>query len=145
MPLKKYYWAYLGLYWLFNIILLLISLMVEFGSSLSFLTAFIAAIVVGQMFVKDQRRAPSSVEKKRLVWASLVISWGSSLFLTVLALVFMAWAGENMAFFSQISASGGLIAMVLVAILVLFAISYAMTSWAYGGLTRKFAAIIQNK
>lgn len=140
MPLRKYYWAYLGLYWLCNIILLLVSLMVEFNSSLSFLTAFIAAIVVGQLFVKDHRRAPNAVEKKRLVWASLAISWGSSLCLTLVALAFMAWAGEDMAFFSQIFASGGLTSIVLVALVVLLAISYGMIRWAYGGITTRMAA-----
>lgn len=140
MPLRKYYWAYLGLYWLFNIILLLVSLMVEFNSSLSFLTAFIAAIVVGQLFVKDHRRAPNAVEKKRLVWASLAISWGSSLCLTLVALAFMAWAGEDMAFFSQIFALGGLTSIVLVALVVLLAISYGMIRWAYGGITTRMAA-----
>lgn len=139
MPLKKYYWVYFELYWLFNIILLLVSLMVEFGSSLSFLTAFVAAIVVGQLFVKNHRRTPTASEKKRLVWASLAISWGSSLGLTLLALLLMTWAGENMDFLSQIFVSGSLTLIVLLTIVVLLAISYGMIRWAYGGLTTRLA------
>lgn len=143
MNLKKYYWAYFGLYILFNVILLAISFFIDFGSSLSFLTAFMAAITTGQLFVKDQFRAPNPAEKKRLLWASLAISWGSSLVLTLVALGFMAWAGENMAFLSQSLSSGIGLAIILIVLIILFLISYAMISWAYGGMTSRLAVKIK--
>lgn len=143
MSLKKYYWAYFGLYLLFNVILFAVSFFIDFGSSLSFLTAFIAAISTGQLFVKDQLRAPNLVEKKRLVWASLAISWGSSLVLTIIALLFMAWAGENMAFLNQTLHSGVFMLMMLAILSVLFLLSYAMTRWAYGGMANRLALKIR--
>lgn len=143
MSLKKYYWAYFGLYLLFNVILFAVSFFIDFGSSLSFLTAFIAAISTGQLFVKDQLRAPNLAEKKRLVWASLAISWGSSLVLTIIALLFMAWAGENMAFLNQILHSGVFMLMMLAILGVLFLLSYAMTRWAYGGMANRLALKIR--
>ncbi len=143
MNLKKYYWAYFGLYILFNVMLLAISFFIDFGSSLSFLTAFMAAITTGQLFVKDQFRAPNLAEKKRLLWASLAISWGSSLVLTLVALAFMAWAGENMAFLSQTLSSGTGLAIILIVLVILFLISYAMISWAYGGMARMLAVKIK--
>ncbi|RYY78161.1 MAG: hypothetical protein EOO69_11930 [Moraxellaceae bacterium] len=138
MSLKKYYWAYFGLYILFNVILFAVSFFIDFGSSLSFLTAFVAAISTGQIFVKDQRRAPNPAEKKRLVWGSLAISWGSSLLLTLVALALMTWAGDNMAFIQTLR-SGVFLLTMLVILMVLLLISYAMTSWAYGGMANRFA------
>ena len=102
-----------------------------------------AAITTGQLFVKDQFRAPNPAEKKRLLWASLAISWGISLLLTLVALAFMAWAGENMAFLNQTLSSGIGLAIILIVLIILFLISYAMISWAYGGMARMLAVKIK--
>lgn len=142
MSLKKYYWVYFGLYVLFNVILFTVSFFIDFGSSLSFLTAFIAAMSTGQIFVKDQSRAPIPAEKKRLVWGSLTISWGSSLVLTIIALALMAWAGEDMAFVQTLRSAVFLLIM-LATLIVLFLISYAMTSWAYGGMAQRAANMLK--
>ncbi len=144
MSLKKYFWIYLGIYIAISILIMVISAFIEIGNGPGIMVPFIAAMTTGQYFVKDHFRIPDAAEKKRLVWGSLAISWGASIIVAVIFVALQAIVGD-LSSLKQMVSSGGFMLIMLLILAVVFLISYAMTSWAYGGLLNKLAAKINNK
>lgn len=139
MSLKKYFWIYFGLYLAISIILTVIGLFINIGSGPSIIVPFAAAVSTGQFFMKDHLRAPDAAEKKCLVWGSLAISWGVSVIALLVILAVIKATGEDISQFTEMASSGVFLAIMLVMLILVFLISYAMTSWAYGGFLTKMA------
>lgn len=139
MSLKKYFWIYFGIYLAISILLSVVGLFIDIGSGPAFIMPILAAITTGQYFVKDHSRIPDAGEKKRLVWGSLAISWGTSL---IFAAIFVVLQGitSDLTEFRKMASDSGFIFFMLIILAVIFLMSYALTSWAYGGLLTKMAA-----
>ena len=143
MSLKKYFWIYFGLYLVLSALIAVIGAFINIGSGASIIAPFAAAVSTGQFFMKDHLRAPDAAEKKRLVWGSLAISWGASVIALLVILAVIKATGEDISQFTEMASSGMFMAIMLVILILVFLITYAMTSWAYGGFLTKMAAKIK--
>ena len=132
-PISTYWlyfaFAYVGMLILFAIVSMFIS---SAGSSGSVIAPFIAAMIIGQFFVKKENRTPNDSERNSLTMGSFLI------FLAInAALLGLAFYGGAL---GEISGIGGF-AMILGLMLALISVLvFFMMRWAYGGLTRKYAA-----
>jgi len=127
--------VYIGMTVLFAVISSFVS---SAGSTGSVIAPFLAAMVVGQIFVKSEKRAPNNEERNRLTFFSfgvfLVIN------ISLISLAFSAGAFDGV--FSDGDSGGPLLTMFAVIFTVLLLIVFFMMRWAYGGLTQKFATKI---
>ena len=120
---------YVGITILFAIIASFIS---SAGSSATVIAPFISAMVVGQIFVKSEKRAPNDQERNKLTGLSFAVFIAINAALLLLAsAVGVFGAGGGMS-----STILGILAVVFV---VLGLVIFFMMRWAYGGLTRKYA------
>lgn len=130
--------AYVGMLILFTIISMFIS---SAGSSGSIVAPFLAAMIIGEFFIKKENRAPNNAERKALTWGSFLI------FLAInIALVALAYIGGA---FGDISVGGngvGTLVLIVAALMTLLCVAvFFMMRWAYGGLTRKRAVKLLGK
>ncbi|WP_026940940.1 ABZJ_00895 family protein [Hellea balneolensis] len=142
-PLSSYllYFAlsYVGMLILFGVISTFIS---SAGSSGAVIAPFLAAMIIGELFIKREQRGPDEAERKALTSRSFLI------FAVInIALIGLAYLGGA---FGEISLDGNgaaLLGAILGGfILVIFLIVFFMIRWAYGGITRKRAEkLLQNQ
>lgn len=106
------------------------------GSSGTVVAPFLAAMFIGEYFVKKEHRAPNDAERSFLTRGSFAIFVGLNLVLTGLAVLGGAFAEL------QSDTDGSRVLWVIIGLmcLIIFPIVYFMMRWAYGGLTRKRAA-----
>jgi len=124
--------AYVGMLILFAVISMFIS---SAGSSGSVIAPFIAAMLIGEFFIKRESRAPNDAERSALTLGSFMIF--AAINIALLALAFLGGAfGEG---FSDLGGVGGLAVIVGIIFIVICLIVFFMMRWAYGGLTRKRA------
>lgn len=134
-PISTYWlyfaFAYVGMLILFAIISMFIS---SAGSSGSVIAPFIAAMVIGQFFVKKENRAPNEAERNSLTLGSFVI------FLAInAALLGLIVVGGGV---GELSGIGGFTMILGVMLALISVLVFFMMRWAYGGLTRKYAVKI---
>ena len=124
--------AYVGMLILFAIISMIIS---SAGSSGTVLGPFLAALIIGGLFVKNEKRAPNLQDRKVLTWGSFAI-----FILLNAALIALAIFGGAFAEL-QVDSDGARIVMIFlgIALCVIGPIVFFMMRWAYGGLARKQA------
>lgn len=124
--------AYVGMLILFAIISMVIS---SAGSSGTVLGPFLAALIIGGLFVKNEKRAPNLQDRKVLTWGSFAI-----FILLNAALIALAIFGGAFAEL-QVDSDGARIVMIFlgIALCVIGPIVFFMMRWAYGGLARKQA------
>lgn len=124
--------AYVGTLILFAVISMFLS---SAGSSGTVIAPFLAAMMIGEFFIKKERRAPNDAERNALTMGSFFIFAAINIVLLVLAFVGGA-LGDI-----EVDGNGfALISGLLILFLgVLFLIVFFMMRWAYGGLTRKRA------
>ena len=121
---------YVGITILFAIIASFIS---SAGSSATVLVPFISAMVVGQIFVKSEKRAPNNQERNKLTGLSFAVFIVINAGLLFLASAVGVFGGAGVEMSSTIL---GILAVVFIGLgLVVF----FMMRWAYGGLARKYA------
>ena len=123
--------VYVGLTILFGIIASFIS---SAGSSATVIVPFISAMVVGQIFVKSEKRAPNNQERNRLTGLSFAVFIVINAALLGLAKALGVFGG----LFSG-GESGTLLSIFAVLVVVLGLIVFFMMRWAYGGLAQKHA------
>ena len=124
--------AYVGMLILFAIISMVIS---SAGSSGTVLGPFLAALIIGGLFVKNEKRAPNLQDRKVLTWGSFAI-----FILLNAALIALAIFGGAFAELQADSDSTRIVMIILgVAVCVIGPIVFFMMRWAYGGLARKQA------
>lgn len=124
--------AYVGIAILFAVISTFLS---SAGSSGSVIAPFLAAMIIGEFFVKKENRAPSDEERNALTLGSFFIFVAINL--ALLALAFVGGAFGDV--FSEADGAGSITTILGVVLLILFVIVFFMMRWAYGGLTRKRA------
>jgi len=124
--------AYVGVLILFAIISMFLS---SAGNSGSVIAPFLAAMIIGEFFVKKENRAPNDDERNALTLGSFFI------FVAInIALLALAFAGGAFGdAFSEAGSLGTITTVLGIVFLILFAIVFFMMRWAYGGLTRKRA------
>ena len=131
-PISTYWlyfsFAYVGMLILFAIISMFIS---SAGSSGSVIAPFIAAMIIGQFFVKKENRAPSDAERNSLTTVSFLIFLAINA--ALLGLVFLSGG------LGELSGSGGFVIILGVMLALISVLVFFMIRWAYGGLTRKYA------
>jgi len=124
--------AYVGMLILFTIISMFIS---SAGGSASIIAPFIAAMLIGELFIKRENRAPNDTERGALTLGSFIIF--VTINLAIVALMFLS-GGLGDAF-ADGGGTGVLAIVIGLVFLVIFLIVFFMIRWAYGGLTRKRA------
>ncbi|MDA8708662.1 ABZJ_00895 family protein [Hellea sp.] len=124
--------AYVGMLILFAIISMFLS---SAGSSGTVIAPFIAAMIIGEVFVKKESRAPNDEERNALTLGSFFIFVAINV--ALLALAFVGGAFGDV--FSETGSFGAITTILSVLLLVVFVIVFFMMRWAYGGLTRKRA------
>lgn len=124
--------AYVGILILFAVISTFLS---SAGSSGSVIAPFVAAMLIGELFVKRENRAPSDEERDALTFGSFFIF--VALNIVLLALAFFGGAFGDV--FAETDRLGMLTTILAIVLIVIFAITFFMMRWAYGGLTRKRA------
>ena len=97
---------------------------------------FLAAMVVAQMFVKAEKRAPNDQERNKLTMFSFVIYIAINAGLLALASAGGAFSAAS----SDSSVNSTLLAILVGVFAVLALLVFFMMLWAYGGLARKHAA-----
>jgi len=124
--------AYVGMLILFAVISMFLS---SAGSSGSVVAPFLAAMIIGEFFVKKENRAPNDEERNALTLGSFFIFVVINVALLALAFVGGAFGDA----FSETGGLGTITTILGIVLLVLFTIVFFMIRWAYGGLTRKRA------
>jgi len=124
---------YIGITILFAVISSFVS---SAGSSGSVLAPFLAAMIVGQIFVKSEKRSPNNQERNRLTLYSFGVFLAINI--SLLALVFTVGGLGDVLPDGEISSS--LLTIIAVVFAILSLIVFFMVRWAYGGLTQKIAA-----
>ncbi len=124
--------AYVGMLILFAVISMFLS---SAGSSGSIIAPFLAAMIIGEFFIKKENRAPNDEERNSLTLGSFFIF--VALNLTLLAIAFVGGAFGDA--FSEAGRLGTITTILFIVLLIVFAIVFFMMRWAYGGLTRKRA------
>lgn len=121
---------YVGVTILFAIIASFIS---SAGSSGSVIAPFLAAMVVSNIFIKSEKRAPNDQERNKLAVYSLAVYLAINF--ALLGLAFVGGVFEELTSGSNIGNTLWTILIVVFAVLSL--IIFFMLRWAYGGLARK--------
>ncbi len=124
--------AYVGMLILFAVISMFLS---SAGSSGSVIAPFLAAMLIGDFFVKKENRAPNDTERNALTWGSFLIFAGINI--ALLALAFVGGAFGDV--FSEAGGAGSITTVLGIVLLIIFAVVFFMMRWAYGGLTQKRA------
>ena len=124
--------AYVGMLIVFAIISMFLS---SAGSSGSVIAPFLAAMIIGEFFVKKENRAPNDNERNALTLGSFFIFVAINLALLAIAFVGRAFGDA----FSDVGGLGGITTILGILLIVLFTIVFFMMRWAYSGLTRKRA------
>jgi len=124
--------AYVGMLILFAVISMFLS---SAGSTGSVVAPFLAAMMVGELFIKRENRAPNEAERNALTLGSFMIF--ATINIALLALAFVGGAFGDV--FSETGATGKLTTIIGAVLLILCFIVFFMMRWAYGGLTRKRA------
>ena len=130
--LLYYAFAYVGILILFAIISMVIS---SAGSSGAVIGPFLAAMMIGEFFIKKENRAPNEAERNALTLGSFLIFAAINI-----ALLLLAFLGGGFGdAFSEAGGAGTITAIIGVVLIFLCLIVFFMMRWAYGGLTRKRA------
>lgn len=108
---------------------------IDLGSSANIGGAFAAALFAAHTFVKNHGRAPTSDERRRLVWLSFAICWTISMVMVAGFTLVFGQAAIDM-FKEILSALPG--AVLIVIILVVSAIYLGVFHLAYGTMARNF-------
>lgn len=124
--------VYVGIVILFTIISIFIS---SAGSTATIVAPFLSAMVVGEIFIKFENRAPNDAEHNFLTWGSFAIFFSLNVILVLLVVLGGAFAEL------QAESDGNRILFIVfsAAMFILCFIAFFMMRWAYGGLTRKRA------
>jgi len=125
--------AYVGMLILFTIVSMFIS---SAGTSGSIVAPFLAAMIIGEVFIKAEKRAPNDGERSRLTLGSFIIFIAINI--ALLGLAYFGGAFNDLSL--ETNTMGTLSTILGVVLLIMFAIVFFMIRWAYGGLTRKRAA-----
>jgi len=124
--------AYVGMLILFAVISMFLS---SAGSSGTVVAPFLAAIIIGDFFIKKENRAPNNQERNALTLGSFLIY--AAINIALLALAFVGGAFGDA--FSETGGTGSLTTVIVAVLLFLFVVVFFMIRWVYGGLTRKRA------
>jgi len=105
------------------------------GGSGTVIAPFLAAMIIGEFFIKKENRAPNDSERKVLTMGSFAIFIAINLSLLALAF-FSGGLGDG---FADAGGTGAMAIILGFIFLVICLIVFFMMRWAYGGVTRKRA------
>ena len=93
-----------------------------------------AAVYAVGKFIQENKRVPNKEEKSKLVWSSLIISWGVSILLLIAAVLILdGQQGLADLFLLVEELNAAIIAGVLFFVTLLH---FAVLSYSYGGLAK---------
>lgn len=94
-----------------------------------------AAMYAAGTFVEENKRVPTKIEKSKLVWLSLVISWTISI---TLSMVFLLIMGGMEVLIELLYLGGEQNIVILIGALLFVSLLYFLAlSWCYGGFAKK--------
>ncbi|WP_445115102.1 ABZJ_00895 family protein [Acinetobacter sp. WZC-1] len=111
------------------------------GGVLTVLPYLIAMIIVLQRFLKQQRRAPTTQERKKFTLGYTLIFWGYNLLGMLISIAIFAQQDPQVwQLFLEYMQQPAFISIVLIMIVILALPLYLVTWWFYGRQAQRMAA-----
>lgn len=126
---------------LLSIVFYILDLDSNSGASIGVLIG--AAVYTVGKFIQENKRVPNKQEKSKLVWSSIAITWGVSLFLMVAFVLFLEGT-KGLADLTELVAEINSVILVGVIVFVTL-LNWALLSYSYGGLAKRQFATLQKK